>query len=74
MSFHKYAVICIAYIFLRFMSVQLRRKSLNDVSGVFSCVFSIEVNTLNRFPLNLAYVCISRLSFRVGAYLQLYLR
>lgn len=26
------------------MSMQLRRKCLNDVSGVFSCVFSIEAH------------------------------
>lgn len=71
MSFRKYALIC--PIFLRFISMQLRRKFLNDVSGVFSSVFSIEAKTLNLFPFNLAYVCISRLSFRVGAYLQLYL-
>lgn len=59
---------------LRFISMQLRRTFLNVVSGVFSCVFSIEAKTLNLFPFNLAYVCISRFSFRVGAYLRLYVK
>lgn len=48
MPFHKYGFVC--SIFLRFMSMQLRRKFLNDVSGVFSCVLVLRRKQLI-FPL-----------------------